>query len=161
MVGSLLAVVASNRRLAASLRIGTLQQIVTEMNTIRAARAMDPEFERSVFPQRADWDDDHIRTYLLAVELANILEWAYLARRDNLLDEDVWESWAETWRAVILSSDALRDCFTTSVWTFGRSEEVSTALNEFVQGAGAIRDPKRSGKNRKHKTRNRKRKDSC
>lgn len=144
IVVSLLLVARSNRRVAASYRVGTLQEMVSEMNSIRAVRAGDPDLERALFDSRSSWSDEQIRSNLLAVQLANILEWAYLARRDGMLDEDVWNSWVRTWKDVVLASEPLKKLFSETVWTFGRDPEVSSQLTSFVTGqTSSIRDPYR------------------
>lgn len=143
VVITLYALVRSNRRLSASLRIGTLQQMVAEMNRVRDTRADHPDAERGMFESRRDWSDARIRQHMLAVELANIFEWAYLARREGLIDKDVWESWAETWRDVILASAPMRQSFTSAVWTFGRDPAISGPIREFVANQAPLPDPRR------------------
>lgn len=143
VVLTLYALVLSNRRLSASLRVGTLQQMVSEMNGLRNRRADHPTTERAMFAQRASWTDDEIRENLLAVELANIFEWAYLARREGFLDLDVWESWAETWRSVILASPPLQKRFTETVWTFARSPAILADITRFISQRGHLADPRR------------------
>lgn len=142
LIMTLYALVRSNRRLSASLRIGTLQQMVSEMNVLRNRRADHPAVERGIFAERANWTDDEIRENLLAVELANIFEWAYIARREGFLDSDVWESWAETWRSVILASPPLRNRFTETVWTFARSPAMLTEIMQFIDNPGDLSDPR-------------------
>lgn len=144
LILSLLASTRSNRRLSESMRLNNLQSMVGEMNQIRRTRAENPNLERALFEKRADWDDDKINTNLMAVQLANIFEWAYFARRDGLIEKDVWVSWVETWRSVILDSASMRSLFTDQVWTFGRHPEVAQALTSIVQGQGEIPDPVRS-----------------
>ncbi len=138
---SFLAVARSNRQLAKSMRLSNLQAMVVEMNQIRRLRASTPNLERELFENRKEWSDLQISQNLMAVQLANIFEWAYLARRDGLIEKDVWESWVETWRSVILSSESLRKSFTSSVWTFGRMNDLTMTLTDLVQGAGTIGDP--------------------
>lgn len=138
---SFLAVARSNRQLAKSMRLSNLQAMVVEMNQIRRLRASTPNLERELFENRKEWSDLQISQNLMAVQLANIFEWAYLARRDGLIEKDVWESWVETWRSVILSSESLRKSFTSSVWTFGRMNDLTKTLTDLVQGAGTIGDP--------------------
>lgn len=138
---SLIAVARSNRRMTQSMRSSTLQAMITEMNKLRQVRAENPSLERSLFTARQNWTDSQIQHHLAAVQLANIFEWAFFARRDGLIESDVWESWVETWRSVILASDPLRDAFTDSVWTLGRSTEVSVMLQELIAGNGEIQDP--------------------
>ncbi|MEI8067151.1 MAG: hypothetical protein WCH42_07480 [Actinomycetes bacterium] len=138
---SFLAVARSNRQLAKSMRLSNLQAMVVEMNQIRRLRASTPNLERELFENRKEWSDLQISQNLMAVQLANIFEWAYLARRDGLIEKDVWESWVETWRSVILSSESLRKSFTSSVWTFGRMNDLTKTLTDLVQGAGSIGDP--------------------
>ncbi len=138
---SFLAVARSNRQLAKSMRLSNLQAMVVEMNQIRRLRASTPNLERELFENRKEWSDLQISQNLMAVQLANIFEWAYLARRDGLIEKDVWESWMETWRSVILSSESLRKSFTSSVWTFGRMNDLTMTLTDLVQGAGTIGDP--------------------
>lgn len=138
---SLIALIRSNAKLGASVRLSTLQAMISEMNELRRARADEPELERSLFESRQDWSDIEIKHHVAAVQLANVFEWAYLARRDGLLERDVWESWVETWRGVILASPPLRAAFTPTVWTFGRSEEVTHYLNELIKGGGDVGDP--------------------
>lgn len=141
LVASFVAVARSNRKLSISMRLNNMQAMVSEMNELRRIRAADPELERSLFDSRQNWTDEQISQNLVAVQLANIFEWAYLARRDGLIEKDVWESWVETWRSVILSSKPLQEAFTPSVWTFGRQKDVADALNELVRGASNIPDP--------------------
>ncbi len=138
---SLIAVARSNRRMTQSMRSSTLQAMITEMNKLRQVRAENPSLERSLFTARQNWTDSQIQHHLAAVQLANIFEWAFFARRDGLIESDVWESWVETWRSVILASDPLRDAFTDSVWTLGRSTEVSVMLQGLIAGNGEIQDP--------------------
>ncbi len=115
--------------------------MVSEMNVLRNRRADHPALERAMFHSRATWSDDEIREHMLAVELANIFEWAYLARRDGILDRDVWESWAETWRSVILASPPMQKRFTKTVWTFGRASNVFPGIDEFINDRGHLPDP--------------------
>ena len=138
---SFLAVARSNKQLAKSMRLTNLQAMVVEMNQIRRLRASMPDLERELFEDRRDWSDLLINQNLMAVQLANVFEWAYLARRDGLIEKDVWESWVETWRSVILSSESLRKFFTDSVWTFGRMNDLTSVLTNLVKEAGAIDDP--------------------
>lgn len=144
LILSLLASTRSNRRLSESMRLNNLQSMVSEMNQIRRTRAENPNLERVLFEKRADWDDDRITTNLMAVQLANIFEWAYFARRDGLIEKDVWISWVDTWRSVILESASMQSLFTDQVWTFGRHPEVAQVLTSIVQGRGEISDPIRS-----------------
>ncbi|MEI6649018.1 MAG: hypothetical protein WCO08_05175 [Actinomycetes bacterium] len=125
------------------MRLSNLQAMVGEMNEVRRLRATMPEVEKSLFVDRRDFTDLEISQNLIAVQLANIFEWAFLARRDGLIEKDVWESWVETWRSVILSSQPLRDLFTPTVWTFGRMNDMTAILEQLVQGTGAIQDPYR------------------
>lgn len=111
VVVGFLALWRSNRRLSASLRMQTLQQMVVEMNRLRSVRASEPALERALFPSRAGWEDAKVKAHLIAVQLANIFEWAYLARRDGLIEREVWDSWVATWRGVILKSDPIRASF--------------------------------------------------
>lgn len=141
LIFSLLGVAKSNNNLAKSMRLNNLQAMVTEMNAVRRLRASLPDVERSLFDSRKNWSDLEINQNLIAVQLANILEWAYIARRNGLIEKDVWESWVQTWRSVILSSDSLKKSFTPTVWTFGRSEELSRVLTELMQESGSISDP--------------------
>ena len=138
---SLLAVAKSNNNVAKSMRLTNLQSMVGEMNEIRRLRASNPDVERSLFLERQNWSNIEIEQNLIAVQLANIFEWAYLARRDGLIEKDIWESWVETWRSVILSSEALRKSFTPSVWTFGRMNDMTSILNDLVNNSGNIQDP--------------------
>lgn len=138
---SLVAVARSNRKLVQSMRLSTLQAMVSELNNLRQNRSQHPDLERSLFEGRKDWSDLEIQHNLTAVQLANVFEWAFVARRDGLLDKDVWESWVETWRSVILASESLRLAFTLSVWTFGRAPEISVELTKLVNGSGVILDP--------------------
>lgn len=143
LIATLWAIVRSNRQIATASRLDTLQQMVVEMNVIRRLRSDDPDLERSLFAARGTWTDQDIRHHLAAVQLANILEWAYLARKEGLLARDVWESWAETWRSVILASKPLQDSFEASVWTFGRAPETRAALERLVT-AGSVEDPRKA-----------------
>lgn len=143
---SLISVSRSNRRLSQSMKLTTLQAMVGEMNNLRQARAENPNLERSLFEARAEWSDTQIQHHLTAVQLANIFEWAYLARRDGLIEKDVWDSWVDTWRSVILASKPLRSAFTESVWTLGRSAEITVQLNALVSGSSAVLDPIRQKK---------------
>lgn len=138
---SLVAVARSNVRLEKSLKLSTLQAMITEMNNLRQVRAENPNLERSLFESRKEWSDLEIQHNITAVQLANIFEWAYIARRDGLLEKDVWDSWVQTWRSVILSSEPLRNAFKDSVWTFGRSTEISHELTKLVNSSGEIDDP--------------------
>lgn len=144
IVISLLAVARSNQRVQNVERLSTLQSMVVEMNSLRQVRAANPDLERSLFESRADWSDSHIQNNLVAVQLANILEWAFLARRDRLIEKDVWESWVQTWRNVIMSSKSLKATFKDSVWTFGRHTAVQPVLYEIIWGKSDIPDPARS-----------------
>lgn len=135
----------SNRRLSDSMRLDNLQSMVGEMNQIRRTRAENPDLERALFDKRNTWDDERINTNLMAVQLANIFEWAYFARRDGLIESDVWVSWVETWRSVILDSTPMRTLFTDQVWTFGRHPDVAQALTSIIQSEGEILDPLRKG----------------
>lgn len=138
---SLLSVAQSNRRLSRSMHLSTLQSMVTEMNQLRQNRADNPDLERSLFESRKDWSDTEIQHHLTAVQLANIFEWAFLARRDGLIDKDIWDSWVETWRSVILASTPLREAFTDTVWTLGRSPQITVELRALVTGDSGISDP--------------------
>jgi len=140
---ALLASVKANSRLAASLRLATLQQMVVEMDELRRIRVNDPALERVLFPTRASWSDLDIKRYVMAVQLANIFEWAYLARRDHLLDRDIWESWWETWQGVILASPSIKGSLEETVWTFGRSPQVRQDLDRLLnsQPGEPIPDP--------------------
>ena len=135
----------SNKRLSDSIRLDNLQSMVGEMNQIRRTRAENPDLERALFDKRSTWEDKKISTNIMAVQLANIFEWAYFARRDGLIESDVWESWVETWRSVILDSTPMRTLFTDQVWTFGRHPDVAHALTSIIQSKGAIPDPMRKG----------------
>lgn len=141
---SLVAVARSNRKLTQSMRLSTLQAMVNEMNGLRQNRSDNPDLERSLFESRSQWSDRQIQHHLTAVQLANIFEWAYLARRDGLLEKDVWDSWVETWRAVILASESLQKSFHSEVWTFARSPEIAAQLNSLVNGSHSIEDPIRA-----------------
>jgi hypothetical protein len=138
---TLIRLVTADRRLAATQRMDNLQRMVVEMNALRRLRSEHPELERSLFEARSTWTDAQIQHNLMAVQLANILEWAYLSRREGLLDKDVWESWVETWRIVILASEPLRQDFVSSVWTFGRSPDVIPVLQDLVASDNPIPDP--------------------
>ncbi len=146
VVASLLLLVRSNGRLAASMRMNTLQQVTNEMNALRTERADRPDLERSLFEGRREWTDLEIQRNLMAVKMANIFEWAYLARRDGLIDADVWTSWAVTWRSFILSSAPMKEAFRESVWTFCRDPKTSAALSDLVEGKSAIGDPHKAWK---------------
>jgi len=138
---SLVAVARSNRKLTQSMQLSTLQAMISEMNGLREMRSENPDLERSLFDSRESWSDTQIQHNLTAVQFANIFEWAYIARRDGLLEQQVWDSWVETWRNVILASRPLRESFTDNVWTFGRTPEVAAELNQLVSGSGLISDP--------------------
>lgn len=140
---SLIMVAASNRKLSQSMKLANMQAMISEMNTLRRLRADEPDLERSLFPDREAWTDTEIQHNLTAVQLANVFEWAYFARRDGLIEKDVWDSWVETWRSVILASEPLRQAFQSSVWTFGRSDAVSSELNKLISLSGPISDPHR------------------
>jgi hypothetical protein len=141
---SLFFVAQSNRKLAASMRMQTLQSMVSEMNTIRQMRSNDPSLERELFTNRAGWTDSEIKKNLFAVELANIFEWAYLARKNDLLEKEIWDSWVETWVGLLKASKPLADSFSENVWTFGRSPEMRQALDALVRGEGVVKDPRSS-----------------
>ena len=143
VVISLFFVVSSNRRLSTSLRLSNMQAMVSEMNELRRLRAQNPDLERELFEKRSDWTALQIEKNLTAVQLANIFEWAYLARRDHLIERDVWESWVLTWRDVIMASESLKASFSDSVWTFGRQADVAKSLGALVKGSGEIPDPAR------------------
>jgi hypothetical protein len=136
------AVVWSNRQVAKAQRVSTLQQMVAEMNQLRQFRASNPSLEKELFEARHDWSDLQVQNNIVAVQLANILEWAYIARRENLLDKRVWESWVKTWQDVILASQPLRQLFTPTVWTFGRDPYMAQKLHELVIEHKAY-DPRR------------------
>jgi hypothetical protein len=141
LIVSLIAVARSNKRVAASVRMSNLQSMTVEMNGLRRLRADDPALERSLFETRTSWSDLQIKHNLMAVQLANILEWAYLARREGMIEIDVWESWVGTWRSVIVSSQPLRNSLGETVWTFGRSPEMTKDLGEIISGSDSIPDP--------------------
>lgn len=138
---TLLSLVRANSHLGSSLRIDTLAHMVSEMNEVRRSRAEHPEVERHMFAGREGWSDEEIRHHLVAVQLANILEWAYLARCQGLLEKDVWESWVDTWRDVIVASEPLQQSFGPAVWTFGRDPVTSTHLRALVSAEGDVTDP--------------------
>jgi hypothetical protein len=122
------------RRNTATSRLDTLQRMVAEMNHLRQQRATNPSLERSLFPDRRDWTDEQIAEHLAMVQLANTLEWAYIARRSGMLDLDVWESWVATWRGVI-ENDTKRDSlYHASVWTFGRTGTMAKDLERLTKG---------------------------
>jgi hypothetical protein len=141
-------VAQANRRLAVSLRLTNLAQMIGEMNDLRQFRAEHPDLERALFEQRRDWSSIIIQRNLTAVQLANILEWAYIARRNNLIEKDVWESWARTWRDVILASTPLQESFSESVWTFGRADSVLSDLQQIISRTDAIPDPRQRRRGR-------------
>jgi hypothetical protein len=141
IVASLLQVALSNRRLAASLRLNSMQQMISELNRLRQVRMNQPDLERSLFPERALWTDEGLRKHLVAVQLANMFEWAYFSRREGLLPADVWLSWIDTWHSVIVSSPGLREAFAESVWTFGREEPARQDLRDLVFATGVRTDP--------------------
>jgi len=146
VIGALLATMWANRNLARSIRLNALQQMISEMNRLREQRFHDPNVERAFFPNREKWSDCEIRQNIMAVELANVFEWAYLARRARLIDHDVWTSWAETWRSIIFPSPALRGLFADQnhVWTFCRSSDMESDLRKIVEHQeGRIPDPAR------------------
>lgn len=123
----------SNLIVAKSVRLNNLQQMVVEMNRIRQARASCPDLERALFGHRAGWTDAEIQSYLVAVQWANILEWAYLARQDGVITASVWQSWAKTWVDVMLASDALRThLLRDEIWTFGRSRKMRDELKRMI-----------------------------
>ena len=115
--------------------------MIAEMNQLRRNRAANPDLERTLFDSRADWSDLQIQQHMSAVQLANVFEWAYLARREGLIEADVWRSWVETWRAVILGSEPLRNSFTPNVWTFGREHHMAQVLDALITGTGEVPDP--------------------
>lgn len=141
---SLVYVIRSNNQVAKSMRVTALQQVLSEMNEIRRIRGADPELEKSLFDSRRNWDDLTIKKHLIAVQLANILEWAYLARRDGLLSQAEWTSWAKTWKDVILSSVSLKSTFQEEVWTFARNPEMAAALKAIFEESGTIEDPRKN-----------------
>jgi hypothetical protein len=144
VVLALSATIWSNRKLAKSLRSNALQQMIAEMNRLREQRMEHPDIERSLFPKRAQWPDQRIRENIMAVELANIFEWAYLARREGLIEKAVWDSWAMTWRSIIFPSPILRGLFADQahIWTFCRAPEMAHQLRLIVESETAeIPDP--------------------
>lgn len=145
VVFSLVSVSRSNKRLAAATQLSTLQAMVSEMNQLRQIRVDNPDLERELFASRKDWSELQIQRNLIAVELANVFEWAYLARRSGIIEKDVWESWVTTWVSMLRGSQPLADSFTDSVWTFGRSPEMAASLNALVRGE-QVADPLRSNR---------------
>lgn len=141
IVLSLMQVARSNRRLAASLRLDSMQQMIGELNKLRQIRMDQPDLERSLFPDRKSWSDDQVRKNLVAVQFASMFEWAYFTRREGLLPADVWLSWIDTWHAVIIRSPGLRESFEESVWTFGREEPAHQDLMRLVFDEGVRQDP--------------------
>ena len=124
----------SNVNVAKSIRLTNLQQMVVEMNRIRQVRAGNPKLEKSMFAGRDAWTDEQIQSYLIAVQWANILEWAYLARQEGAITEPVWRSWARTWIDVILASDPLRQHFLRDeIWTFGRAPRMREELTQMIR----------------------------
>jgi len=77
------------------------------------------------------------------VQLANTLEWAYLARRDGLIEADVWKSWISTWQTVISANADGTHLYDPSVWTFGREGTIATDL-KLITEEGFIVDPYKS-----------------
>lgn len=146
--GSLISVAWSNARLARVQNLNNLQQIMGEMNRLREYRSDHPELERELFAERADWSDEKIRGYLLAVQMANIFEWAFIARKRNLLDQMTWDSWVETWQNVIIPNPALRDQFTDKVWTFGRVEPMRSELMRLITVRSVTGNPIETQDNR-------------
>jgi hypothetical protein len=142
LVFSLLYVVRSNNQVANSMRITALQQLLSEMNELRRIRASDIGLEQALFDARKNWDEVTIKKHLMAVQLANILEWAFIARRDGVLSETEWKAWAKTWREVILSSASLKSAFKSEVWTFGRDPGIEDALKHIFDETKPIPDPR-------------------
>jgi hypothetical protein len=132
VIASLIFVTRSNRRLAKTQNLTNLQQILGEMNKLRTYRADHPDLEKALFENRETWGDIKIQQNLMAVQLANIFEWAFFAKREGLLDDDVWRSFIETWKKVILASPPLKDSFVDTVWTFGRDPSVMTKLKDLL-----------------------------
>jgi len=124
----------SNVNVAKSIRLTNLQQMVVEMNRIRQIRAGNPKLEKALFGGRDAWTDEQIQTYLIAVQWANILEWAYLARQEGAITEPVWRSWAQTWIEVILKSESLKKHFLVDeIWTFGRTPKMRADLMRMIR----------------------------
>lgn len=130
---SLVLVARSNQRLARAQNLTNLQQILGEMNKLRLYRADHPELERALFKERERWTDTRVQEHLMAVQLANIFEWAFFAKRDGLLREEVWDSWVTTWTEVILISPPLKECFNDKVWTFGREPAVMGEMKALLK----------------------------
>lgn len=142
VVVSLLYVVRSNNQVAKSMRVTALQQLLSEMNELRRIRGSDAELEKALFDSRKDWDETSIKKHLVAVQLANILEWAFIARRDGVLSESEWKAWAQTWREVILSSSSLKRSFRSEVWTFGRDQRFQESITILFDETKPLPDPR-------------------
>jgi hypothetical protein len=121
-------------------RLDTLQRMISELNKLRQTRSDHPELERELFPSRKLWTDERIKEHMAIVQLANTLEWAYLARRDGLIDLEVWESWVTTWKSVISTNANEEHLYDSSVWTFGRSGTIFEDLKTITTGNRTI-DP--------------------
>lgn len=74
------------------------------------------------------------------VQFANTLEWAYLARRDGLIEQEVWNSWISTWKNVIAANASDEHLLDHSVWTFGRTGKISEDL-KLITRDGIDLDP--------------------
>lgn len=140
-LGTLISLVFSIRRESASNRLDTLQRMVSELNELRRYRTAHPDVERSLFPARENWSSGRIAEHLSIVQLANTLEWAYIARREGLLDYEVWQSWVLTWQTVIEPNSTRENLYNDMVWTFGRSGQMSIDLQS-LNIEGTIIDPR-------------------
>jgi hypothetical protein len=125
---SIIGLIVTVRRNTALSRLDTLQKMVSELNALRRYRASNPDIERALFPPRHKWSKEKIGQHLTIVQLANTLEWAYIARRSGFIDFDVWNSWVATWKGVIEHEAQTDEIYHESVWTFSRHGQMADDL---------------------------------
>jgi hypothetical protein len=112
------------------------------MNKIRQVRFENPEIEKKLFPSRKDWNDEKVKKYLLTLQMANVFEWAYIARRQDLISYQEWESWIITWREVIVDSEELKALLSDTVWTFARQDAMQRHIRSLLDQSLQITDPR-------------------
>ena len=139
---TLIQLVRSNRQLTRSINQTSLYNILSEMNKIRQVRFENPEIEKKLFPSRKDWNDEKVKKYLLTLQMANVFEWVYIARRQDLISYQEWESWIKTWREVIVDSEELKAHLSDTVWTFARQDAMQRHIRSLFDRSLQITDPR-------------------
>lgn len=132
LIVTIIEMTLETRRLRLAIQSDTTQKMVYMMNDLRNKRLDNPALEKILFAKRKNWSDDEIRRHVFIVELVNIFEWSYLARRDGLIDKETWSQWIKTWRDFIVADDRMKEAFEPSVFTFSH-EEARDAITKLIK----------------------------